>query len=86
MFPRIEFDPEKTIGLMCGPEVMMRFALGEFQKRGIADDRLYVSLERNMQCAVGFCGHCQFGPNFVCMNGPVFCYEQIRPFFVTREA
>lgn len=86
LFPQADFDPAKTIGLMCGPEVMMRFTLREFEKRGVPEDRLYVSLERNMQCAIGFCGHCQFGPNFVCMNGPVFRYDQIKNFFTVREA
>jgi NAD(P)H-flavin reductase len=47
---------------------------------------MYVSLERNMHCAVGFCGHCQFGPSFVCMDGPVFRYDRIRTFFNLREA
>ena len=64
----------------------MRFTLREFGKRGIPDDRLYLSLERNMQCAIGFCGHCQFGPSFVCMNGPKFRYDQIKAFFGVREA
>jgi NAD(P)H-flavin reductase len=86
LFSQAEFDPAKTIGLMCGPEVMMRFTLREFEKRGVPDDRLYVSLERNMQCAIGFCGRCQFGPSFVCMNGPVFRYNQIKNFFAVREA
>ena len=86
LFPQAEFDPQKTIGLLCGPEIMMRFALREFEKRGVPDDRLYLSLERNMQCAIGFCGHCQFGPSFVCMDGPVFSYHQIRTFFNVREA
>jgi NAD(P)H-flavin reductase len=86
LFTRAEFDPQRTVGLMCGPEVMMRFALQEFAERGVSEDRLYVSLERNMHCAVGFCGHCQFGPTFVCMNGPVFRYDQVRTFFHIREA
>lgn len=86
MFPQTEFAPERTVGLMCGPEVMMRFTLKEFAKRGVSEDRLYVSLERNMHCAVGFCGHCQFGPEFVCMDGPVFRYDRIQRFFDIREA
>jgi NAD(P)H-flavin reductase len=86
LFARAEFDPQRTIGMMCGPEVMMRFTVGEFEKRGVPADRLYVSLERNMQCAIGFCGHCQFGPNFVCMDGPVFRHDRIRAFFDVREA
>jgi NAD(P)H-flavin reductase len=86
LFPRVEFDPKQAIGLMCGPEVMMRFAQREFEKRGVTDDHLFLSLERNMQCAVGFCGHCQFGPEFVCMDGPVFRYDRIKLFFNLREA
>lgn len=86
MFPQAEFTTERTVGMMCGPEVMMRFTLKEFAKRGVADQRLYVSLERNMHCAVGFCGHCQFGPEFVCMDGPVFRYDRIQRFFDIREA
>jgi NAD(P)H-flavin reductase len=86
LFTRAVFDPERTIGMICGPEVMMRFAVGEFEKCGVAADRLYLSLERNMQCAIGFCGHCQLGPSFVCMNGPVFRHDQIRAFFDVRDA
>jgi NAD(P)H-flavin reductase len=83
---RAEFDPQHTVGMICGPEVMMRFALDELEKRNVAKDRLYISLERNMQCAVGFCGHCQFGPSFVCMDGPVFRHDRIKEFFDIREA
>lgn len=81
-----DFDAGQAIGMTCGPEVMMRFVLEAFEKRGVNDERLYLSQERNMQCAVGFCGHCQFGPNFVCMDGPVFRYDRIKSFFQVREA
>ncbi len=83
---RALFDPERTIAMMCGPEVMMRFTAAELAKRGVEADRVYISLERNMQCALGFCGHCQFGPKFVCMDGPVFRQDRIFPFFNVREA
>jgi NAD(P)H-flavin reductase len=86
LFARAQFDPQHAVAMMCGPEVMMRFALRELERRGIAEDRLYLSLERNMQCAVGFCGHCQFGPNFVCLDGPVFRHDRIKRFFEVREA
>jgi NAD(P)H-flavin reductase len=86
LFHLAEFDPHRTVVMTCGPEVMMRFALREIEQRGIADDRVYVSMERNMQCAVGFCGHCQFGPSFVCMDGPVFRFDRIKPCVVVREA
>jgi len=86
LLARAEFDGERAIGMICGPEIMMRFTLAEFKKRGVASDRLYVSLERNMQCAIGFCGHCQFGPSFVCMDGPVFRHDQIKSFFDVPES
>lgn len=86
LFTQVEFDPQRVIGMMCGPEIMMRFTIREFEKRGVAEDCLFVSLERNMQCAIGFCGHCQFGPSFVCMDGPVFRYDRIKAFFGLREA
>jgi NAD(P)H-flavin reductase len=86
LFNQVELDPSRTIGMICGPEVMMRFTLREFGRRGVPDDRLYLSMERNMQCAVGLCGHCQFGPSFVCMDGPVFRFDRIKTFFNVREA
>jgi NAD(P)H-flavin reductase len=86
LFPPADFDPAHAIGMMCGPEIMMRYSIREFEKRGVPHDRLYVSMERNMHCAVGFCGHCQFGPSFVCMDGPVFRYDRIERFFNLPEA
>jgi NAD(P)H-flavin reductase len=72
--------PSNTVLLMCGPEVMMRYTVRSALHRGIPPDRIWVSLERNMQCAVGFCGHCQLGPAFVCKDGPVFRWDQIEPY------
>jgi NAD(P)H-flavin reductase len=72
--------PEQTTGLVCGPEVMMYFAAKSALHRGIATKHLWLSSERNMQCAVGLCGHCQLGPTFVCKDGPVFRYDRIEPF------
>ena len=85
LIPRVRFDPLHTVALVCGPEIMMRFTVMELQKCGIALENIYISMERNMKCAVGFCGHCQFGPTFICKDGPVFRFDQIRPFFETRE-
>ena len=79
------FDPQNTIAFVCGPEIMMRFTAAELQKRGVAPDHLYVSMERNMKCAVGLCGHCQFGPRFVCKDGPVFQYSEVRDWLLMRE-
>ena len=60
-----------SIALLCGPEIMMRFAAGDLIALGLDRDRIYVSLERNMECGIGVCGHCQLGGKFVCRDGPV---------------
>lgn len=78
LIARVPFDPYHTTALVCGPEVMMRFTVLELERRGVTADRVFVSMERNMKCAVGFCGHCQFGPHFVCRDGPVFPWARIR--------
>ena len=65
------------MAMVCGPEVMMRFAVMELHKRGVPADRIYVSMERNMKCGIGLCGHCQFGPQFVCKDGPIFRFDRI---------
>ncbi len=85
LIPRAPFDPRNTVALVCGPEVMMRYTVLELQRRGVAPSRIYLSLERNMKCAIGLCGHCQLGPAFVCKDGPVFCYSQIKDFFERTE-
>ncbi len=85
LLPKIDFDARQTTALVCGPEIMMRFAIRALAKCGVADDRVFLSMERNMKCAVGFCGRCQFGPTFVCKDGPVFCYSRIKPWFEGRE-
>ena len=74
-----------TFAMACGPEVMMRFTIEDLQKRGLTSDRIYLSMERNMKCAIGLCGHCQFGPTFVCKDGPVFRYDRIAPLLKVRE-
>ncbi len=70
-------DPENTTVMCCGPEVMMWYTARSAQGRGIPAERIWVSLERNMNCAIGLCGHCQFGPTFVCKDGPVLPYDQV---------
>ena len=82
---RAPFDPESAMAFLCGPEVMMRFAVVALQRRGVDDQSLFVSMERNMKCGVGLCGHCQLGPEFICKDGPVFRYDRILPLFGQRE-
>ena len=73
------------MALVCGPEIMMRFAALELAAAGRARPSIFVSMERNMKCARRLCGHCQFGPCFVCKDGPVFRYDRIERFFGMRE-
>lgn len=79
------FDPINSIALVCGPEIMMRYTVLELQKRGVSEERIFLSMERNMKCAIGFCGHCQFGPEFICKDGPVFRYDRIKDWLGIRE-
>jgi NAD(P)H-flavin reductase len=85
LIPRAAFDPEETMALVCGPEVMMRFTVSALRDAGVASERIYLSMERNMKCAVGLCGHCQFGPAFICKDGPVMRYDKIGEIFAVRE-
>ncbi len=78
LLPRIFYDPEKTTAMVCGPEIMMKVVARELASRRVPLEDVYVSLERNMKCAIGFCGHCQYGPDFVCKDGPVVPYSQVR--------
>jgi len=75
---------DDTIVMMCGPEGMMRVCVHELLLRHIPESSIYLSMERNMQCAIGQCGHCQYGPNFICRDGPVFSYDQIKPLFAHK--
>ena len=78
LIPRAPLDSVNTVAMVCGPEVMMRYTVLELQKRGISEKSIFLSMERNMKCAVGFCGHCQFGPEFICKDGPVFRYDRVK--------
>jgi NAD(P)H-flavin reductase len=71
-------QPQATVFAVCGPEVMICYSALSAGKRGISAERIWVSLERNMQCAVGLCGHCQLGPEFICKDGPVLRYDRVR--------
>lgn len=82
---RAPFDRLNAAALVCGPEIMMRFTAPELFKRGIGPDRIWLSMERNMKCGIGLCGHCQYGPHFVCKDGPVFRYEEIESLLGKRE-
>ena len=85
LIQRAPFNPANTVAMICGPEVMMRYAVFELEKRGVSAASIFLSMERNMKCAVGFCGHCQFGPEFICKDGPIFRYDRIANWFGIRE-
>jgi NAD(P)H-flavin reductase len=78
LISRAAFDPTDCVAMVCGPEIMMRFAVGALIQAGMRNDAIYLSMERNMKCAIGLCGHCQFGPAFVCKDGPVFRHDRLR--------
>ncbi len=85
LIPRVQFDPASTAAFVCGPEIMMHFAVRDLERRGVPHPRVWISMERSMKCGVGFCGHCQFGPFFVCKDGPVFRYDRVAALLGTRE-
>jgi sulfhydrogenase subunit gamma (sulfur reductase) len=84
LFDRVEIDSSRAMVMMCGPEGMMQVAIDQLLERGVHEDSIYLSMERSMQCAVGLCGHCQYGGKFVCKDGPVFSYLEAKPLFGIR--
>jgi NAD(P)H-flavin reductase len=85
LISRLDADPAKSVAMVCGPEVMMRFVAVSLIDKGLAADAVYLSMERNMKCAIGHCGHCQLGPTFVCRDGPVFTYARLKPLLAVKE-
>ncbi len=85
LFKYARLQPARSVAMLCGPEIMMRFVTRELETHGMSRANIYLSMERNMKCAVGFCGHCQYGPHFICKDGPVFPYEQMRPLLEKYE-
>ena len=75
---RVRLDPTRTIAMTCGPEIMMRYVAYELQdNKGLQPGDIYLTMERNMKCGCGFCGHCQFGSHFICKDGPVFRFNEV---------
>jgi NAD(P)H-flavin reductase len=85
LIPQARLEQGRAVAFVCGPEVMVRYAVAGLREGGVAGDDVYVSMERNMKCAVGFCGHCQFGPTFICKDGPVFRHSRVEAFLRTHE-
>lgn len=85
LLDRLQLDASRTRVMTCGPEIMMRFVIAACLTQNICANHIYLSMERNMNCALGFCGHCQLGPTFVCKDGPVFTYEQMEPYLNVED-
>ena len=85
LFNYIKLDAMNTYSMVCGPEIMMKFSIEELVKLGVEERNIYLSLERNMKCAIGFCGHCQYTSKFICKDGPVFNYSQVKDIFNLYE-
>jgi NAD(P)H-flavin reductase len=82
---RAAVRPERVSAFVCGPEIMMRTTIDALLARGVAAERIHVSMERHMDCGVGLCGHCQLGPSLVCRDGPVYSYPEIERLMGVRE-
>jgi len=85
LIPGVQMDTRNTFVMICGPEIMMHYTIQALEQKGLENSRIYVSMERNMKCGIGFCGHCQVGTTFVCKNGPVYLFSEIKPLFMKRE-
>ncbi len=79
------FDAPNAIAMICGPEIMMDFGVRALLENGLTPRQIYLSMERNMKCAVGYCGHCQYAGSFVCKDGPVYRYDRVAAHFHQRE-
>ena len=82
---RANFDPNETLAMVCGTETKMRYMASSLRDAGVPGNRIYFSMERNMKCALGLCGRCQFGPEFTCKDGPVLRFDKISRILAVRE-
>jgi NAD(P)H-flavin reductase len=82
---RADLRPEAVRAFVCGPEVMIHFTVEALRGRGVPDERIFLSLERDMRCGVGLCGHCQLGPTLICRDGPVYTQAQVARLLEVRE-
>ena len=85
LYDRLDHRPATTVACVCGPEIMMRFAARGLVGRGVPARQVWLSLERNMHCGLGHCGHCQLGPLLVCRDGPVVAYDRAGPLMTVKE-
>ena len=81
LFDRATWDGSRAVAFVCGPERMMQATADTLRDRGLTNDRIFVTLERHMECGIGLCGHCQVGKHFVCRDGPVFSLAELGDVF-----
>jgi NAD(P)H-flavin reductase len=75
---KLNVDIRNSVAVICGPPIMMKFATLKVLDLGFAPSNIYLSMEKNMSCGIGKCGHCRLGPYYACKDGPVFTYEQVK--------
>lgn len=85
LVPAMLRNPAETVAMVCGPEIMMRFTAQALDAAGVPQSEIFLSLERNMKCGIGWCGHCQLGPHLICRDGPVFSYPAVRRLMTVAE-
>jgi NAD(P)H-flavin reductase len=85
LVPQTGCDPQHTIAFVCGPEVMMRLTIAALHAGGVSENAIYLSIERNMKCAVALCGRCQLSSVLVCRDGPVFRFDRVRGLLAHKE-
>ncbi len=85
LFSYVSLDARDTVAYVCGPETMMRFTVDELERLGLPEDHIFLSMERNMKCGAGLCGHCQYGQEFICKDGPVFSLSRVRHHLKQKE-
>lgn len=85
LISHIPFSLKNSTALLCGPEIMLRFSAGELLQKEIDASDIYLAMERNMKCAIGHCGRCQYLSNFICKDGSILPYEKVKPFFAKKE-
>lgn len=85
LLSKLSFDAENTMAFVCGPEIMMRYISVDLMKYEVPENQIFLSMERNLKCGLGFCGHCQLGSYFICKDGPVFSYDKIKSYLSLKE-
>jgi len=85
LISRLSIDPANTLAMVCGPEIMMRFTVKALEAQGLSRDLMFLSMERNMKCGIGLCGHCQIQGHILCQSGPVYPYSVVAPFLEVKE-